>query len=795
MLRVHERILTSDDLAAEEVKKEEEKAQTKLVADMQEYGDIRVPKTWKQPPALMDLKHDIEHAEIEHSKEVARINHHLDFYHTSGRGRPKKVKGRSDAQPRLIRKAAEWRYANLSEPFLDSPQMFKGEPTTYYDVDGTKQATLVLNHQMKNQIEIVDFVDDYIKDLVDTGTAIIRTSWDFEEQDREVEQEVVRYVEDPRLENTYARLIKLMQTNPKEFRKHIPPDVAIALRKSLEENKTLRRVVVKTEKVTIKETITNKPNLTICDYNDVIPDPTCRGKQEKMKFCGYRFRTTLADLRMDPEKYHNLEKIRVTPAIIAGDASSTVNQGFNHPEEEQDDHTFEFRDPNRQPIEGIEYWGYVDVRGEGTLTPVVFTWIGDVLIRAEENPYPHKKIPFRFVPYLKRRKSLYGEPDGALLEEDQKISGAITRGVIDIMAKNANGQRGLPKGALDYSNMKLFRQGKDYEFNPGVTHGRDGIAQITKFAEIPQSALQIKTMAENDIKEMTGTGQSESKNHGSSLGTQLDQQQFPGMSRAARRELGILRRISAGIIDTGLKICSMNKEFLNDEEIIRITDDEFAVIDREQLDCRYDLSLSISTAEDDATKASELAFMLQTGQKNMDGAFVRELLADIADLRRMPDKAEKYRNFQPQPDPLEQKKSELEILKLQKEIEEIQSRIAENYAESTRERANAGKLEKEGNLAQSKADAVDLQFTKDRSGQAHAEKKDEIKAQSEGNIELEREKARLENDKPVDNLQDNLTDEEDVSNFGADELPDPAASPEQLLQELEELDDFDSLTQ
>ena len=43
----------------------------------------------------------------------------------------------------------------------------------------------------------------------------------------------------------------------------------------------------------------------------------------------------------------------------------------------------------------------------------------------------------------------------------------------------------------------------------------------------------------------------------------------------------------------------------------------------------------------------------------MDQAFVRELLADIADLRRMPDKAEKYRRFQPQPDPLEQKKKEL----------------------------------------------------------------------------------------------------------------------------------------
>jgi hypothetical protein len=36
-----------------------------------------------------------------------------------------------------------------------------------------------------------------------------------------------------------------------------------------------------------------------------------------------------------------------------------------------------------------------------------------------------KKLPFISVQYLPTRKSIYGEPDGALLEDNQKIIGAV----------------------------------------------------------------------------------------------------------------------------------------------------------------------------------------------------------------------------------------------------------------------------------------------------------------------------------------------------------------------------------
>lgn len=797
MKKINERILNADDLKAEDDEKKEAKKETRKAKNMNGYGDLLIPKAWKNPPKFADLKSDIEQASLEHAKQINRINGYLDFYHTTGIGRPAKEVGRSNAQPQLIRKAAEWRYSHLSEPFLDSPKLFKASAATEFDIEGSKQSGIVLNHQMNYRINKVTFVDNYVKDLVDIGTAIIRTAWEFEEIERQVEQEVVRYVENdnPKLEQSYGRLILLMEQDPAAFKKTVPPEVAITIRKSMEQNKILQREVIKTEMATVREVVKNHPSLEVCDYRDVIPDPTCKGVEENMMFCGFKLRTTVADLLKDPRySSEQVEKINVTPAIMA-DRSENLNTRSTGEVRDQDDASFTFADSSRQPIEGIEYWGKIDVHGDGALTPVVFTWFGDVLVRAEENPFPDKKIPFNFVPYLKRRNSLYGEPDGVLLEEDQKVSGAITRGVIDILAKNASGQRGVPKGALDYSNNRLYKAGKDYEFNSNAQIGRDGLAQITKFPEIPQSALQIKMMSEAAVNEMSGTEPGAgSASHGAAVGTATENS-APTLSKAARRELSILRRMVNGVVTVGMKICSMNQEFLEDEEIVRITDNEFVSIRREDLECNYDLSLSISTAEDDQAKASELSFMLQTAASTMDDGFVRQILGDIAELRRMPDKAAQYRNYQPQPDPHAERVKELEIAKLEREIKEIESRIGENEAERNREQATANKYNEEAGLAKAKADAINLKYVEDQSGTTHERDVNKIKAQSEGNINLETHKANLEAAKPVEpekpipTQQSNLTDPGNTSKTA----PQSNKTIDQITEELDNLGSLDEL--
>lgn len=75
------------------------------------------------------------------------------------------------------------------------------------------------------------------------------------------------------------------------------------------------------------------------------------------------------------------------------------------------------------------------------------------------------------------------------------------------------------------------------------------------------------------------------------------------MGAQAKRELNILRRLGEGIEKIGKKILAMNAEFLSDEEVIRITDEDFVVINRDNLKGTFDVELGISTAETDQIKA------------------------------------------------------------------------------------------------------------------------------------------------------------------------------------------------
>ncbi len=86
--------------------------------------------------------------------------------------------------------------------------------------------------------------------------------------------------------------------------------------------------------------------------------------------------------------------------------------------------SFNFKDKPRTKKLAYEYWGYWDIDDSGIVKPFVATWVGNTLIRMEENPYPDQAFPFVKVAYLPIPKSIYGEPDGELLEDNQKIVGA-----------------------------------------------------------------------------------------------------------------------------------------------------------------------------------------------------------------------------------------------------------------------------------------------------------------------------------------------------------------------------------
>lgn len=677
---------------------------------------------WEKPPTVMDLKQDYTDAKQNHDSHMSKIRTWRDNMNVEGEAKPKKVKGNSSIQPKLIRKQAEWRYASLSEPFLSTDDVFNVRPVSWEDKKAAEQNELVLNNQLNTKIDKIRFIDEYVRAAVDDGTVFVRTGWCFYEEERDVEVPDVTFRVNPQLAPMHEQLEQMRLQSPSQYQTDVPQELKDAHQMTMEQGQPIEPVVTgkKTEKQ--MKTVKNHPTLEVWDPENVVLDPTCQGDVEKAGFCVFTFESSIAQLEKDG-KYKNLDKINVTGNSILGTPDHTVSR---------DTQNFNFKDKPRSKFVVYEYWGFRDIDGSGKLVPIVAAWVGDTLIRLEMNPFPDKGLPLVVEQYLPVRKSSYGEPDGALLEDNQKIIGAVTRGMIDIMGKSANGQTGVRKGMLDATNLRKFNNGQDYEFNQGDP--REGVFMHT-YPEIPQSAQFMLQLQNMEAESMTGVKSFSQGVSGQSLGDVASAVRG-ALDAASKRELGILRRLSNGLVKIGRKIIAMNAEFLEEEEVVRITNEEFVTVKKDDLPGNFDLKLSISTAEEDNNKAEQLAFMLQTVGPNSPPDLMQIILADICKLRKMPDLAKRLETYQPQPNPLQQKQQELEIAKIEAEIAKIQAETMEKQANAQLHGVKAGTEQAKQAHLKSDTDLKNLEFVEQESG-VHQEREMQLHgAQAESQAKL-----------------------------------------------------------
>jgi len=668
---------------------------------------------WANEPTVAKLKEDLLEATGDHDTHTSKVSAWLDNLNVTGGALITKVKGRSTIVPKLIRKQAEWRYASLSEPFLSTEDIYTTSPESWEDKDAAIQNGQVLNYQWNNKLNKVAFIDEYVRTAVDEGTVIVRMGWDFQEKEIEVPNMIPQLVDDPRQAQMILQAIQALELNPDQAQQELPPEL-------LEDVQLTMQAGIPTEMVqdgmkTVMKTTKNQPTAEVCDYTSLIMDPTAKGDMDKATFVIFKFETSLSELRKKG-LYHNLDAINVEKNAIENDdyAGNKEVTSFN------------FKDAPRKKFIAYEYWGFWDKNDNGTTEPIVGTWVGDTLIRMDDSPFPDEGLPFILVQYLPKRKANFGEPDGELLLDNQKISGAVTRGMMDMMGRAAVGQMGMRKDALDITNQRKYDNGQDYMFNAHIPDARVAFHTHT-YPEIPGSAQFMLSLQQNEAEALTGVKAFHDGISGEGLGKSATAARS-ALDAASKRELGILRRLAAGVVTMGRKMAAMNAVFLEDEEIIRLTNEEIVQIKRDDLAGRIDIKLSISTAETDNAKAEELSFMLQTMGNTMPQPMSQIILEDIARLRKMPELAKKIKDFVPQPDPLEEQIKMLEIEKLRAEIRKLDSETLENTAEAGLDDAKAEET-------RSSTDLKDLEFVETESGVTQERNLEQDGAQARANLE------------------------------------------------------------
>jgi hypothetical protein len=158
-------------------------------------------------------------------------------------------------------------------------------------------------------------------------------------------------------------------------------------------------------------------------------------------------------------------------------------------------------------------------------------------------------------------------------------------------------------------------------------------------------------------------------------------------------------------------------EFMEPEEIVRVTNSEFVPIRKDDLTGKLDIEISISTAEDNAARAEQYSFLLQTLGNNLPFELSQKVLAKIAKLTRDPELEKEIKDYKQQPDPLAEQMKQIAVEKAQLENDAIRADIERNKARAYEDQIDAkvklAKMESELARARklnSEADMTDLNY-------------------------------------------------------------------------------------
>lgn len=612
----------------------------------------------KHKELLNAFKGDMKNAEVLQKDWLTK----RDSWLAESYGKPygNEEKGKSRIVSKDIKKQIEWLIPSATDPFLSTQDVIKCNPVTYEDTESARQNELLLNTQFCRKFPRYNFINKAVRVLATEGTVVVQTGWDYEDEDIEIERDIV-----------------VADEFGNEF--------------------------ISTETVTETIVTKNQPTAVVCRNEDIFIDPTCMDDIDKCQFVIHRYETDLSTLKADG-RYKNLKKVAMV-------SNSSEDIDFDA----EDDTEFTFKDEARKKVLVHEYWGNYDVNGDGIVESIVCAWAGDVIIRLEDNPYPDGKPPFIIVPFNSIPFQMYGEALAEHIGDNQKVKTALTRGIIDNMAQSNNGQKGFRKGALDARNKKLLLAGKNFEYNGIPTDIWEG-----SYNQIPGSVFDMMALMNNEIESQTGVKSFSGGISGQALGNTATAARG-AMDATAMRRLHLVRNIAENLMKPLMrKWMTYNSEFLEEEEVVRVTNEEYVPIRRDDLDGRVDIDISISTHEDNQAKSQELSFLLQTLGNNIPFEMTQKLMAEIVRLSRNPELEKEIREFVPQPDPSAQLEKQIELQRLMLENKKLEADIADKlaragenkidaqlkYNKALVEAAKARKLE-------SDADLGDLKFLKE----------------------------------------------------------------------------------
>ena len=559
--------------------------------------------------------------------------------------------GHSKVVVKDIKKAVEWFLPNAVEPFVSKNRIVKLAGITADDVQRANIAEKLLNYQFVRNFDRYNFIYDCFKVGATEGTTIVKCGWDFKE---EVKTETIDGLTEEQFLQLQADGVEIAQNESGKYR------------------------------LTKRKTTKNNPTAKVVRNGKFYIDPTASSILDA-DYCVEEDEVSMSDLK-DAGIYKNLENLS---SSMKNNEYSQTEQGRNSRGDERGFNTDKYTSSveSLKKMTMYEYWGLLDIDDSGIAKPYVVSWVGNTIIRSEENPYPDKEKPYVATPFTKNPFMFWGDPLAEFISDGQFIRSGIMRAMLDNVAQSNNGFKFFRKGALDAVNKKKLQSGigGNIEINGDSNDMWDG-----NFNQMPQTIFNMFEMIQRENESLSGI---------SNVAQGLDSRALNSATASSiasssgqKRMMEIVRRYSELIKELMRKWISYNKVYLSEKEVIRISG-EYIEFTPDDIDGAYDIDITVGVDGVEENKANQMTMLMQqiSGLAgNVDPAIIHELLAKLSDIWGFPDIAQKLEQYQPpQPDPMQQEIAQLEMEKLKAEIEKLKSEAHENMSDANKKNVDA----------------------------------------------------------------------------------------------------------
>ena len=602
-----------------------EEMETALMEAYDEDGNSSIDE--KTQKIIQIIKSDIETGKRANENEQSNRVNNYNIYRARGDDISERD-GRSRIKSSDTMDAIEWMMPSFMKTFAGSSSAITVSPVGTEDVMKAEKLEKLLNWQfMGRRVQGFNVLYEWIKTSLIYGTSIIKVTWkdiyvkkgfdmpvvgEAQMQDMMSSSDFIDIDGSPEdimpgtvlsedvlttAQNDPIMLSKIAQVNSQSY--GIQPVAVQAMR--------VYRDVRGTKKIKSY----SGPQVEVISPEDFYMDPESRSIEES-QFVIHRVWRTFGELRQLEQDgiYQNVDKVKDW-------VNKNKEEYNNHEQSEryaaagQTDPAINATDNSdqlaRKKLEVFEWWGLLDLDGEGLQEPYLVVFCGESILRMEKNPYGHGQAPFEVLrPMLDPFKFTgIGMPE--LVGEFQSLKTALLRQTLDNISFQNNGMWLVNRNAgVDINALLNPRPGSIVRTNIVA-----GAVQAITPASLHSMPLSMIELADSMLQKRTGVT---SYNQG--LDANSLNKTATGISKimaASAQRIELIARVMAetGIRPLYQKLLMLNQQFIDQTVVIRVFNKPLE-ISPDDLAGDFDVNVDVGGATNrDEVRSQQLMMMIQ----------------------------------------------------------------------------------------------------------------------------------------------------------------------------------------